>query len=146
MTRTLATRKQSEAIRQRMQAIRCELPYDADAARARIQELTDWKYHMRRHPLPILGVAALVGYLLVPAKRQEQVVIHRESHDVGAPPVPKKSLLGGIVGALSALAIKQGTTIATRHLSDAILGSASRQNSPVNHSRRKSGESHYSKS
>ncbi|WP_404305405.1 hypothetical protein [Neorhodopirellula lusitana] len=125
MTTTLATRKQSEAIRDRMQAIRNELPYDADAARARVQELTDWKYHMRKHPWPLLAAAAVAGYLLVPSKQPVRVT-HDSDRPSSQPPAdaPKKSMLGGVVGALATLAIKQGTTIATRKLSDAFLSAA----------------------
>lgn len=133
MTTTLATEKQSAAIRARMQAIRTDLPYGADAARARVQELTDWKYHMRKHPWPILAATAAVSYLLVPADRQERIVIHSDTTDPKtAETAPKKSMAGGIVGALATLAVKQGTGILTRKLSASLFDSTPASNSNRN--------------
>ncbi len=65
MAVTTATRQQSVAIRNRMREIRSELPYDVDDARARVKQLSDWKYHVSRRPIAIAAAAAVVGYLLV---------------------------------------------------------------------------------
>lgn len=121
MTNTLATRKQSQAIRDRMQAIRCKLPYDADSARAHLQELTDWKYHMRERPWPILAAVAIAGYWLVPSKREDRVIVHSGTNLSREAPAAKKGMLGGIAGALLTLMLKQGTSIATRHLSNSLF-------------------------
>lgn len=123
MTNTLATRKQSQAIRDRMQTIRTQLPYDADNARAHMQELTDWKYHMRKRPWPVLAAVAIGGYLLIPAKREDRVIVHSGTDSASQAPAAKKGMLGGIMGALATLAIKQGTSIATRQLSNSLFPS-----------------------
>ncbi|QDV40351.1 hypothetical protein Enr13x_01570 [Stieleria neptunia] len=126
MATTLATEKQADAIKQRMAEIRTELPYDVDDARMRVRELTDWKYHMARHPLPLLAVAAGAGYLLVPSKPKqppEPIIIHQDSRGDATQsrqttPLPaKRGLVGGIVGAVTSLAVKQLTTVATNQIS-----------------------------
>ena len=130
MATTLATRKQSEAIRQRMQLIRTEMPSDADSARARVKELTDWKYHVRNHPLPVLAAAAVVGYLLVPSKSNPSVIVRSESQGEHPEPAPaKKGMLGGLLGSLATLAIKQGITLATRQMSTELFAAKSTPNS-----------------
>ncbi len=116
MTQTLATKKQAEAIKQRMAEIRTELPYSADQARARVQQLTDWKYHMSRHPLPMLAVAAAIGYVLIPSKSApSQIVVHRSGNEPVAP--AKKGLVGGVFAALATLAMKQAASLAVSHVS-----------------------------
>ncbi|MCA9136948.1 MAG: hypothetical protein KDB00_09315 [Planctomycetales bacterium] len=134
MTTTLATEKQSQAIRRRMQKIRNELPYDADAARERVRQLTDWKYHVRKHPWPILVTAGVIGYMSIPAKNQDRTT--RKSgagltDDASAVPIDspsaEKGLLGGITGALLTLAIRSGTSIASKHLTEAFVRGFSRQ-------------------
>lgn len=123
MTMTLATEKQAEAIKQRMAQIRSELPYGVDEARNRVRELADWKYHMSRHPLPILAAAAVVGYLVVPKKQTyERIVIHRDPAGVGQSAVAtkpvKRGLLGGIVGAVATTVLRQATSVAATHVSN----------------------------
>ncbi len=122
MATTFATEKQAEAIKQKMAEIRTELPYEVDEARARVRQLSDWKYHVARRPLPILAAAAVLGYLAVPAKRTpERIVISGDSIGGGArdrsPAPAKRGLVGGIAGALATMAIRQGTSLAADQLS-----------------------------
>lgn len=122
MATTLATKKQAEAIKHRMAELRTELPYSADAARFRVQQLTDWKYHMSRRPWPILAAVAVVGYLVVPQKRSPERLVRRpDTQQVSDASQPaKKGMLGGIMGALVTIAIKQATQVAARQFSDMI--------------------------
>ncbi len=117
MASTLATKKQSAAIRKKMQEIRNELPYDVDDARQRVRQLSDWKYHLRRRPLPILLAGAVAGYVLVPSKRTKpQVIVHRDGDASGQVPA-KRSLLGGIAGAAATLLTKQAAALAANQVS-----------------------------
>ncbi|WP_417736005.1 hypothetical protein [Rosistilla oblonga] len=126
MANTLATRKQSEAIRHQMQVIRTALPHDVDAARAQAHDLLDWRYHMRKNPWPLLTVASIVGYIVVPAKTSRQTVVHtRSAVNEPAPSPPKKSMLGGVMGAVFTLALRSGMTMATRQLSQVLTSRAS---------------------
>lgn len=118
MASTLATKKQSAAIKQRMAEIRTELPYQVDDARDRVRQLTDWKYHMSRHPLPILAGAVAIGFLVVPTKHAPERVIIRES--VGgrepAPAPAKKGLLAGVAGTVMTLVVRQAGTVAAQQV------------------------------
>ncbi|QDT11946.1 hypothetical protein [Planctomycetes bacterium K23_9] len=125
MATTLATEKQSEAIKQRMREIRTELPYSADQARIRVKQLTDWKYHLSRHPIPIVAATVFAGYLLAPSIRgsdqSPQRAHHAEQPAVRRRVKPaKKGILGGIVGTLATLAMKHAATIAADQVSNAI--------------------------
>ncbi|PHQ32914.1 hypothetical protein [Rhodopirellula bahusiensis] len=118
MATTLATKKQSAAIKQRMAEIRTELPYEVDDARVRVRQLTDWKYHMSRHPLPILAGAAAIGFLIVPSKRTPERIVIRETsrNDSVAPEPAKKGLMAGIAGTVMTLAIRQASTVAAHQI------------------------------
>lgn len=125
---TLATRKQSEAIRDRMQVIRCRLPYRADAAREHVRQLADWKHHFAQRPWPVLGLSAALGYLAVPGPHKERVVVQSSSHQPEQNgPVAKKGLMGGLFGALGMMALRMGVSIATKHVSEALVSGHSTQ-------------------
>ncbi len=114
MANTLATEKQASAIKQRMAEIRTELPYSADEARQRVRQLADWKYHLAKHPLPVLAAASVVGYLLVPSRRTpERVVIERPVAQPQHREPAKKGLVGGVLGAIATIALKQAASVAS---------------------------------
>ncbi|TWU35324.1 hypothetical protein Q31b_54200 [Novipirellula aureliae] len=116
MASTLATRKQSAAIRDRMSEIRCDLPYDVDDARERVKQLTDWKYHFARRPLPILAAVAIAGYLIVPSRKREQSTIvlhHTGSEQVRA--LAKRGVMSGIVAAAGTMILRQAVSLAADH-------------------------------
>jgi len=158
---TLATRKQSEAIRHKMQLIRNQLPEDVDSARARARQLTDWKYHMSRHPWPVLAGVACLGYWLVPAssgsKHQqsfENVDATPSARRPGAmpgisrraksenEPVPKRSFFGGLAAAAATMALRSAGTMATRYLTDRLTAASGLSDHPDQESR--SGQAHQS--
>jgi hypothetical protein len=133
MATTLATEKQSRAIKQRMAEIRTELPYSADAARDRVKQLADWKYHLSRHPVPIFTATLIAGYLLVPSGRSAHgpTATTNPPDSSGHPPVScdhrtespapaKKGMLSGMMGAVATLALKHGASIAATHVSNAL--------------------------
>lgn len=130
MTTTLATRKQSAAIRARMEQIRSDLPYRVDDARQQVRQLTDWRYQFRQHPGAVMTAAAIVGYLLVPQfKSQRQTVARDDSGVRTSQPEPaRKGIIGGLVAAAATMALKSGTSMLTQHLSQALLHSSTPQN------------------
>jgi len=128
MATTLATEKQSHAIKQRMAEIRTGLPYSADAARARVRQLTDWKFHMSRHPWPILATVAAAGYLLVPHKRsRDRNIVHHETPSPSATVKPvERGMLASIASAVTTLAVKQAKAVAANHLTGLFMKRGSR--------------------
>jgi hypothetical protein len=146
MTSTLATDKQSEAIRKRMNEIRNSLPYEVDDARRRLKELSDWKYHFRRHPYALMGLGLTLGFLLVPGKGGQQWIVHHKQGSErrrspggaesdwfpGEAEPAKKGLVGGLLGAAASVALKQGATIVARQLAHRLTSSdASRHQGPA---------------
>ncbi len=101
---TLATRKQSEAIRGQMQSIRCGLPYAMDDARDELKQLTDWKYYVRKLPLATVTCAAAAGYMAVPRVRSSHAASQNGSSSRRAAQsvdtVPEKSFAAGVAGSL----------------------------------------------
>lgn len=123
MAVTSATEKQADAIRDRMQQIRTCLPYEVDDARLRVKQLADWKHHYRKRPATIMAAAFVIGYLVVPhSKRSDRVVVYREQspakHDGSK--AAEKGLLGGVMGALTTMAIRQGTSLAAAKLGELV--------------------------
>ncbi|QEG40759.1 hypothetical protein [Roseimaritima ulvae] len=122
---TTATKKQSAAIRERMQQIRNELPYDVDDARTQVQNLTDWKHYVRKHPGIVLPVVAAAAFLIVPKSRpepkQEYSVSNRRGADrtirLESASPEKRSLMTGVVSALMTVALRSATSVATQRLS-----------------------------
>lgn len=119
MASTSATRRQSEAIRATMREIRSELPYDVDDARERLKQLSDWRYHLSRRPYAVLGAAAVLGYVLMPAKRtSKNIVVHPEKLSSSAAAPAKRGLVGGIVGAFTTLLLRQAAVLATNQIAN----------------------------
>ncbi len=134
MANTLARRTESKAIREQMQAIRNGMPGDADAARARMRQLTDWKYHVRQRPWAVVAAAAVAGYLLVPARREQRVEQHADgridpNQSANGRTVAAGSVMGSLARTLITLALRSGVSIATKHFSEAISASRSGQRS-----------------
>ncbi|TWU03218.1 hypothetical protein [Neorhodopirellula pilleata] len=122
MSNTLATKKQAAAIKQRMQEIRTQLPYDVDVARQSARELSDWRYHMGRYPWLLVGAAVVVGYVMVPHRKKSEVkVIHHDFGNQGddalRPQPAKRGLIGGIGGAIATMAMKQAATVIAHQVS-----------------------------
>ena len=121
MAVTTATRQQSVAIRNRMREIRSELPYDVDDARARVKQLSDWKYHVSRRPIAIAAAAAVVGYLLVPSRRSSTSTVVVQQDRAGAVDTPaEKGMFAGIAGTIATLLVRQAVRVATNQVVGAI--------------------------
>ncbi len=114
---TLASRKQSKAIRDRMRMIRSDLPYSVDSARNEVKQLADWKYYVRSFPLTsVIGTAA-VAFMAVP-KRSSNQTSRNDKSDVDAKP----SLVEGLIAAVAATALRSGMSLAANQLSSHFTG------------------------
>ncbi|NND96119.1 MAG: hypothetical protein HKN47_02180 [Pirellulaceae bacterium] len=118
--KTLATRKQSEAIRDQMRSVRSELPYAMDDARDELKQLADWKYYVRKLPMTSILATAAAAYMAVPSSHTRRPVNRSEEESS----VPEKSFLAGLTGSLVAMALRTGTSMAMRHASGMFLNSA----------------------
>ncbi len=127
MATTSATEKQADAIKHRMQQIRTSLPYEVDDARTQVKQLADWKYHYRKRPALMMAAAFAMGYLVVPHRKSpRQVVVYRDQGDSrdGNGHAAEKGLLGGILGAATTMAVRQGTSLAASKLGELVSSHA----------------------
>lgn len=132
MSVTTATGKQSAAIRDRMREIRSELPYDVDDARARVKQLSDWRYHVAQRPFAIAAVTAVVGYLLVPARRPSPSTIVVQQDRTGKIDTPtEKGMFAGIAGTVATLLVRQAVRMATSQIVGAISARNASPSSPT---------------
>lgn len=129
MAVTKATDKQGKAIKTKMQEIRTCLPYEVDDARLRVKQLSDWKHHYRKHPFAILAIAMAAGYILVPHRQSSQsVVIYRDRTErdgdanASVPKAAEKGLMGGILGAITTMALRQGLNLAAAKIGQRFSG------------------------
>ncbi len=60
-----------DQIRRQMAQIRRELHEDVRGVVASAEAVTDWHRHIRKHPWLALGVAAAVGYVIVPRRHRQ---------------------------------------------------------------------------
>ncbi|TWT37895.1 hypothetical protein KOR34_28610 [Posidoniimonas corsicana] len=59
-----------DQLAERMDRVRRDLQRDVAQLSEDARQVTDWRYYVRRHPLATAGLAALVGYSLIPAKKK----------------------------------------------------------------------------
>lgn len=57
-----------------MERVRGRLGFDAASAKTSVRQMTDWRNVVRRFPWATAGLAAAVGYLVIPKQRVENVV------------------------------------------------------------------------
>lgn len=65
---TESTNSASDAIAARMETVRSGLSEEADELSDRVRKATDWRHQVGQHPAAAAGLAALVGFWLVPSR------------------------------------------------------------------------------
>ena len=58
----------SDAVRARMQQLRCEIDGDMEDVSANARNMVDWKHYVKTYPWVCLGAAAALGFLIVPKR------------------------------------------------------------------------------
>src|SRR3972149_4404967 len=71
LTKVLIVNSKDEAhdVVERMAALRRELDNDVEHVAESARAMTDWTYYVRRFPWAAVGVAAVVGYPLLPRQQ-----------------------------------------------------------------------------
>jgi hypothetical protein len=107
-------------IRHSMAYIRRELNDDMQQVVKSARTLADWHYYLRNYPWACVGVAAVLGYLVVPRKLEihspDEKTIEKlaKKHRLVIDEPKPKSKTGPVAAAFSfvaALALKQATTL-----------------------------------
>jgi hypothetical protein len=70
----MASEDSAEDIRRRMAELRRELSSDVREVSRSARVMTDWRFYVRRFPWAVVGVAAVAGYLLIPRRKEVQVI------------------------------------------------------------------------
>jgi hypothetical protein len=60
--------QETNAIRQRMEEVRCDLDQDIQGIVEGARDMRDWRSYVRSYPWVCVGAAVTIGYLLVPRR------------------------------------------------------------------------------
>jgi len=97
---------EADQIRQRMRAIRRDLGADVEDLVGHAERLMDWRYCVQRNPWVSMGIAAFVGYFMVPGRLvafpTDDTALRKLADRIPVtvqppPPEPKASLFGSLV-------------------------------------------------
>ena len=121
------SRTRTADIRQRMRLVRGRIPGELNEARTEVRQALDWKRHAGRHPYFLFGLAAGIGYLLVPRRKMvlRKVTLPRGqmprhanlvTEDHAERTVAKASLASTLISTLTTFALRAGTSFATQQL------------------------------
>jgi hypothetical protein len=120
---------ETQDIQRRMAQVRRELHQEAQEVVRGAQSMTDWKSMVRGHPWLSLGIAATVGYLIVPSRRQVAPTIltlpsaapsgQLIASATPAPAKPKKSgwgAIGTVFGLVAPIVVRAAQNYAMNYV------------------------------
>jgi hypothetical protein len=70
----MAADESADEIRRRMAELRRDLSLDVREVSRHARVMTDWRFYVRRFPWATVGIAAVAGYLLVPKRKEVNVI------------------------------------------------------------------------
>ena len=112
---------QGDAVRERMQQLRCEIDGDMEDVSANARNMVDWKHYVKTHPWVCLGAAVAVGFLIVPKRSSAinaELATPTELAGTGHPIVkPASAAARGLVDALVATVVSIAVREAIAYLS-----------------------------
>ena len=113
--------QQGEAVRGRMQQLRCEIDEDVKDVSAGACAMLDWKRFVKTHPWMCIGAAIALGYWIVPRRSKATCPILAHAAEP-APPVPPavkpspsssssatEELIGALLTTVAAIAVRRTT-------------------------------------
>lgn len=116
-----------ENIQRRMRDLRQEFDSDMLRVVADARELTDWRHYVRTYPWLCVGLAAAVGYLVVPGRTPRESVrvdlaslreLLREGKAFEVTPQrPRQSLAGTLLGVAATSLLRTAIGVAAQHWS-----------------------------
>src|SRR5262245_60441792 len=130
---------EAEQIEQEMRQVRSELRQDVRELVTSAQIMGEWQYYVRRYPWLSVGLAAAVGYFMIPARPLivrpdanallELAKANKLEIKMEAPRAKRGGLVDGIVGMLAATAL-QGAMAVANHLLQDLMKPGSGQSGP----------------
>jgi hypothetical protein len=116
----------ADEIQGQMRQVRYEMGDDVQGIVENARLLADWQYYVRSYPWVCLGVAAALGYLVVPPKLQvikpdpkalvELAKAHQISVNADVKPKASGGLTGRLLNMLAGLALQGGVALASGQL------------------------------
>lgn len=64
----------ADEIRRRMAELRRELSSDVREVGQNARVMADWRFYVRRFPWAMVGIAAAAGFMLIPRRKEVQVI------------------------------------------------------------------------
>ena len=112
MDKVMHNSPETQAIRQRMEEVRCELDEDVQEIVEGARDLGDWRSYVRSYPWVCLGAAFAVGYFIVPRRpsgiqpdAKTTAALAKQSRPLApsflGPPGSMRGMLLGFVGNLA---------------------------------------------
>jgi len=108
---------QADAVRERMQQLRCEIDGDMEDVSASARTMVDWKHYVKTYPWVCLGAAVALGFLIVP-KRSKAIrpdlaiptELTKTGHLVVKPaPTAARGLVDALVATVVGIAVREAT-------------------------------------
>src|SRR5436853_6473917 len=108
--RLMASEASPIELQQRMAQVRADLQRSTEGLKPKAQALSDWRYHVRRHPWLAFGAAGVVAFLAVP-RRAKPIALDAgtvtrlaEQHRLVVQPEDAAGGRAGLLGSLAATA------------------------------------------
>ena len=108
---------QGDAVRERMQQLRCEIDGDMADMAASARSVVDWKHYVKTYPWVCLGTAAVLGFLIVP-KRSRAIrpdlatltELAKTGHLIGTPAsAATHGLIDALLATVANIAVQRAT-------------------------------------
>jgi hypothetical protein len=96
-----------DVVEDQMALVRARLRRDGEACQQAKEHWSDWRTHVRAHPWLACGVAAALGYVLVPGRRSTATPALPALNETLPPPRRESSLLGRLAAELGRRAAQQ---------------------------------------
>ncbi len=99
-----------DEIQRQMEALRAALAQDLNGSIDSAKLLADWRYHFRKHPAVFCGVAAALGFIVVPRRPPAQTAVQVPVQAAGTVPTESQS----IAAVLTAMALERAGALCGR--------------------------------
>ncbi len=121
-------------IRHEMKLLRQDIDKDIHQVKQSASALTKWQYYIKTYPLASIGVAAVIGYLLVPKKQvfqgtdtktlEKLIRKHQPALEKNSKDETKHGVMRTAFTFMAGLALKAATAQIVHHLASGSQGGA----------------------
>lgn len=115
-----------DEIQRRMAQLREDLQCRARRLRENAATLTDWRYHVRRHPWVTVGVGAALGYLVIPKRRSTAQAVAAEASTTQRSTPQSKGILAAAGTAVAGVLMRMALTYAKQRFGNVVADFAAK--------------------